>query len=120
DGIRDLTVTGVQTCALPILPRLVLRRVRHPHIPHALGIGQPGDAPVRRRGDQLRRERRAENILERELRRVRDGGDEEQRDEPLHAFEAMLVTLPLRSPITQLPWKIAPSSMISAGVSMSL
>src|SRR5438270_5768993 len=22
DGIRDLTVTGVQTCALPILPRL--------------------------------------------------------------------------------------------------
>src|SRR5256886_9112478 len=23
DGIRDLTVTGVQTCALPILPRLV-------------------------------------------------------------------------------------------------
>jgi len=24
------------------------------------------------------------------------------------------------SPITQLPWKIAPSSMMSAGVSMSL
>src|SRR2546430_13124161 len=24
DGIRDLTVTGVQTCALPILDRLVL------------------------------------------------------------------------------------------------
>ena len=37
-----------------------------------------------------------------------------------YAFAAMFVTLPLRSPITQLPWKIAPSSMISAGVSMSL
>src|SRR5688572_32732675 len=24
DGIRDLTVTGVQTCALPILPLLIL------------------------------------------------------------------------------------------------
>src|SRR2546430_7755981 len=27
DGIRDLTVTGVQTCALPIWPRLIERRV---------------------------------------------------------------------------------------------
>src|SRR2546430_12430146 len=25
DGIRDLTVTGVQTCALPILPHVVKR-----------------------------------------------------------------------------------------------
>src|SRR3989475_6494092 len=32
DGIRDLTVTGVQTCALPILPRgghSVAGRVQH-------------------------------------------------------------------------------------------
>src|SRR5688572_31531824 len=27
DGIRDLTVTGVQTCALPIWPRLHTKRV---------------------------------------------------------------------------------------------
>ena len=37
------------------------------------------------------------------------------------AFAAMFVTVAgFLSPITQLPWKIAPSSMISAGVSMSL
>src|SRR5690349_23105969 len=30
DGIRDLYVTGVQTCALPIWPLLVLRGL-HPH-----------------------------------------------------------------------------------------
>src|SRR5688572_31099234 len=29
DGIRDLTVTGVQTCALPICARLPRRRRRH-------------------------------------------------------------------------------------------
>src|SRR2546430_3482276 len=28
DGIRDLTVTGVQTCALPISPQQSLRRLR--------------------------------------------------------------------------------------------
>ena len=38
-----------------------------------------------------------------------------------YAFAAMFVTVAgFLSPITQLPWKIAPSSMISAGVSMSL
>src|SRR5205085_8191693 len=29
DGIRDLTVTGVQTCALPILARLYLKPGRY-------------------------------------------------------------------------------------------
>src|SRR2546430_6573371 len=28
DGIRDLTVTGVQTCALPIFPERALHRLR--------------------------------------------------------------------------------------------
>src|SRR2546427_6552891 len=31
DGIRDLTVTGVQTCALPILGNTGVRRVRVRH-----------------------------------------------------------------------------------------
>src|SRR5256886_13207011 len=30
DGIRDLTVTGVQTCALPISPRAFFELVRRP------------------------------------------------------------------------------------------
>src|SRR5207248_7456842 len=34
DGIRDRTVTGVQTCALPILPPVRRRRRAHPlHAP---------------------------------------------------------------------------------------
>src|SRR6266496_6821149 len=33
DGIRDLYVTGVQTCALPISPRLL-----RPQCPHARGM----------------------------------------------------------------------------------
>lgn len=42
-------------------------------------------------------------------------------DGSLQAFAAMFVTVAgFLSPITQLPWKMAPSSMISAGVSMSL
>src|SRR5579859_2183551 len=39
DGIRDLTVTGVQTCALPILPSHVAGRTRWPAI---LGV-MPAD-----------------------------------------------------------------------------
>src|SRR5207247_4638715 len=35
DGIRDPLVTGVQTCALPILPRMLYAKLlRSPH-PHA-------------------------------------------------------------------------------------
>src|SRR6266403_4286373 len=38
DGIRDLYVTGVQTCALPICPLLGVRR-------HAdQGVGTPGES----------------------------------------------------------------------------
>src|SRR2546430_795076 len=36
DGIRDLTVTGVQTCALPIFPRVVGRRWAEPIVAHAV------------------------------------------------------------------------------------
>src|SRR2546427_3282339 len=53
DGIRDLTVTGVQTCALPISVQLARRRLhfdealsgRHPHVgqhlsfPHSSLVG---------------------------------------------------------------------------------
>src|SRR2546430_7723723 len=55
DGIRDLTVTGVQTCALPIYPptlRLELRvgvahEPDHPvHGPPEEGLGEPEQAAV--------------------------------------------------------------------------
>src|SRR2546430_12712385 len=36
DGIRDLTVTGVQTCALPIYAAHDLKRDRNPHEGHEL------------------------------------------------------------------------------------
>src|SRR5205085_5830479 len=42
DGIRDLTVTGVQTCALPILPGHGVWRARSP-------TGSSGDARSLRR-----------------------------------------------------------------------
>src|SRR5205085_4392503 len=61
DGIRDLTVTGVQTCALPIYPRVVtgdevgpqLRQLRRPEI-------DAGDRPApdrHRDGDGLSKAR---------------------------------------------------------------
>src|SRR2546430_7541586 len=40
DGIRDLTVTGVQTCALPILARHVPTEAR---LVDARGARQPGE-----------------------------------------------------------------------------
>src|SRR5438270_1281839 len=55
DGIRDLTMTGVQTCALPISVRDVGRGDRL-----AVAVGQPGSElePVRETvvGDRPRRE----------------------------------------------------------------
>src|SRR5690349_24909861 len=38
DGIRDLYVTGVQTCALPICPLYPTARLTHPHF-QAYGMG---------------------------------------------------------------------------------
>src|SRR5689334_24679495 len=35
DGIRDGTVTGVQTCALPISTRSHCKRLRNPQLPSA-------------------------------------------------------------------------------------
>src|SRR2546430_8787818 len=52
DGIRDLTVTGVQTCALPILPRRGRAHPRQATVP-----GHPGDAESRRRGGWYGRQR---------------------------------------------------------------
>src|SRR5207245_6215112 len=45
DGIRDATVTGVQTCALPILPGLARRGATH-----AARVGRRGgrESPVER------------------------------------------------------------------------
>src|SRR5688572_30899750 len=40
DGIRDLTVTGVQTCALPILPARVTDAISHtPVFPESYVLG---------------------------------------------------------------------------------
>src|SRR5205085_5784462 len=48
DGIRDLTVTGVQTCALPISGRALRRRLRRPR-----------ERPAAERLPRLVRDRRA-------------------------------------------------------------
>src|SRR5262249_21703682 len=96
-------VDAVVRVVLRELPRLELRRVGRPDVSDALGVRHPCEAPASRRRNEVGGERRAENGLERELRGVGGGGDEQQRGETLHAFAAMLVTLPFRSPITQLP-----------------
>src|SRR5947209_17250889 len=49
DGIRDIGVTGVQTCALPIFARIARRerdawRSRMIGRPHELGVGGTGGA----------------------------------------------------------------------------
>src|SRR5204863_403785 len=61
DGIRDLYVTGVQTCALPILPRLrggEPVRLRHADRARLLGVVVPpvrvGGAPAHRRAGAVR------------------------------------------------------------------
>src|SRR2546430_10404883 len=52
DGIRDLTVTGVQTCALPIfVADDVLAEGRH--VPHEVGR-EPGELRARGRGQRRR------------------------------------------------------------------
>src|SRR2546422_7958664 len=45
DGIRDVAVTGVQTCALPIWPQLDRRVRAHPVHPSAVGV-EPGRTSV--------------------------------------------------------------------------
>src|SRR5207245_4853802 len=57
DGIRDATVTGVQTCALPISVRAVRARGRDPgDRPPTIARVQPG--PSARRAPHLRLEGR--------------------------------------------------------------
>src|SRR3989475_3723658 len=66
DGIRDLTVTGVQTCALPI----------YRHELHPLPLGVPGG-----RGDRRRRHDRRDRRHRRAAGgRVRDAGHDEAGD----------------------------------------
>src|SRR2546430_4465383 len=57
DGIRDLTVTGVQTCALPIWDHSVVTRGPNPCIcphPRARHVRRPG-ALARARHDSRKR-----------------------------------------------------------------
>src|SRR6266496_3156863 len=44
DGIRDLYVTGVQTCALPIFDGAV-EEARLVDVAHGLGVAEAGDGP---------------------------------------------------------------------------
>src|SRR5206468_7611324 len=53
DGIRDLIVTGVQTCALPISPRTGVAE-RGPAVPHADRVAC--DCRDRRDGDRDQRD----------------------------------------------------------------
>src|SRR5438046_6318398 len=56
DGIRDWSVTGVQTCALPISPYQRRRGLRQPEqmaVPPSEGASQKNDGP----GGQERRSR---------------------------------------------------------------
>src|SRR5437868_14363680 len=60
DGIRDRNVTGVQTCALPILFRQIVASICERHVvPFALrlrnGLCRSGNAGSSRRGRQDRR-----------------------------------------------------------------
>src|SRR2546430_17149685 len=72
DGIRDLTVTGVQTCALPILVRI------------AFLDGEP---------QRLTRIEEAERALKQALRLAIEKGDSDQR----HRISEALHHLTLRS-----------------------
>src|SRR2546430_13188499 len=64
DGIRDLTVTGVQTCALPISDRRESRRATTPAIPRqATAPRLPDRSRIRRSA------RRAASVEEWHLRR---------------------------------------------------
>src|SRR5688572_31763442 len=62
DGIRDLTVTGVQTCALPIFDQIVLER-QSPAAPRARARSDQ-----RTRSDCRRRRRSEERRVGKECR----------------------------------------------------
>src|SRR3712207_9204199 len=57
DGIRDIGVTGVQTCALPISPRVARRGPGPLHRRLRRRRLQPDDGAARRRARRLRRGR---------------------------------------------------------------
>src|SRR2546421_12449467 len=53
DGIRDLIVTGVQTCALPISLREVLPALRHPEVLRYFVLSSHYRGPINYSLDQL-------------------------------------------------------------------
>src|SRR5256886_12262121 len=90
DGIRDLTVTGVQTCALPILLERLLERalclvpgrVGAQLLLGARGQVEPVGEPEGLREDQLHDIEQLENLLRSEERRV--GKECRSRWSPYH------------------------------------
>src|SRR3712207_8021468 len=72
DGIRDIGVTGVQTCALPILTRLLLPMTLPGHLRPGLRCNALGDPvqPVAHEGRLAQRARLADQNEERGLEAV--------------------------------------------------
>src|SRR5204863_6907277 len=77
DGIRDLYVTGVQTCALPIFFPFVIPALESPHVRPVRGRGVVGAEEVERRGDPLIEE--ALDHVRRHLAGLHDTRSEERR-----------------------------------------
>src|SRR2546430_7015732 len=89
DGIRDLTVTGVQTCALPIYPVAGLSARGDGFLQRARDVGRPGwsdqhrDRRQERACESARRtRRRGKHLVRSEERRV--GKECRSRWSPYH------------------------------------
>src|SRR2546430_9886251 len=68
DGIRDLTVTGVQTCALPILAEFRVAAAERQRDSSLQELRDPDQTLRRNKGKDVR-------LLEVSVRRVNDQGD---------------------------------------------
>src|SRR2546430_3734597 len=86
DGIRDLTVTGVQTCALPISKRAGAPKWSHDSASARAYALPPSSVPVRRDSrsahDAERREPRPVQLLRREALPVHPLRGVRRRDDP--------------------------------------
>src|SRR5437867_10121330 len=82
DGIRDRTVTGVQTCALPILAGCDLGNVR---------AGDPRARALPRNRSQERRPRRSEERRVGKECRARGSADREEKKNEISGVKDVVV-----------------------------